>query len=638
MQTLCQIDKLLSSFEDELEQGRIQKAAQSVSEAHTLMESLAPGTDAGCDAKIFSAVREDLFRKLAHVKEKLDDMWRKAVVWHYGAKAGLQIASQVEAPDGRRDVALDEILGGMAVFGTLETRLQEFGKQALQVIFEQMCSENVVAPEISTNSKHTTMTLVAVAAARKAGKGKKKKAAADAVLCNDLYQRINKALSFFAENLGGGDNTAVLGACLWPALSTAVQKCISDHIPSKHNRTTARFDSVFEQTAAFEAGVVALGLVEATTVLTDYVEATGVARASSSRREEILEQAREILAPCSGDTYNMINTVEVQHETERGGLFQEDEDEESAAAAESGGLDLSQSIYRLPKCKISVPTQSLVDFAYRSLSEMSESDPDGAIVTFYGVRDTFDLFRAIVPTRNKASLAQYPQLCAIFHNDCFYIAHHLLTLGHQFRNMLPDSFVAAATFVDMVPVFQELGEKYFVEMLRSQRAQLRESVEGANGLGQTDDDARFAVVNAAITFALNRLDSGSKVWKGVLPDSIFERAMGGLLDSVMAAMVAEVLKLEDISAIEGDQLHHLLSRVTERAPGLFGMDASTLKEHCPNWGRFVQVMAVLEARLTEIEQMWLGKQIVLKIEELRHMIKALFSNNPNRARVLALLK
>jgi len=544
---------------------------------------------------------------------------------------------QVEAPDGRRDVALEEILGGMAVFGTLEAKLQEFGKQALQVIFEQMCSENVVAPEIATNSKHASMTLVAVAAARKAGKGKKKKAAADAVLCNDLYARITKALTFFTDNLGSGGNTAVLGAHLWPSLSAVVQQCISDHIPSKHKRQ-ARFDSVYEQTAAFEAGIVALGLVEASTVLTDYVEATGVARASSSRREEILEHAREILAPCSGDTYNMINTVEVEHQTERGGLFQEDEDEESAAAAETGGLDLSQSIYRLPRCKISVPTQSLVDFAYTSLSEMSEADPDGAIVTFYGVRDTFDLFRAIVPTRNKASLAQYPQLCAIFHNDCFYIAHHLLTLGHQFRKVLPESFVAAATFVDMVPVFQELGEKYFVEMLRSQRSQLRESVEGAKGLGQTDDDARFAVVNAAITFALNRLDSGSKVWKGVLPDSIFERAMGGLLDAVLAAMVAEVLKLEDISAIEGDQLHHLLNRVTERAPGLFGVDARTLKAHCPNWDRFVQVMAVLEARLTEIEQMWLGKQIVLKTEELRHMIKALFSNNPNRARVLALLK
>jgi hypothetical protein len=197
----------------------------------------------------------------------------------------------------------------------------------------------------------------------------------------------------------------------------------------------------------------------------------------------------------------------------------------------------------------------------------------------------------------------------------------------------------------MVPVFQELGENHFVEMLRSQRSLLRESIEAAKGLGQTDDDARFVLVNSAVTFSLNRLDSGSKVWKGVLPASIFERAMGGLLDSVMAAMVAEVLKLEDISAIEGDQLHHLLSRVTERAPALFGMaeggaaaDAATMKAHVPNWDRFVQVMAVLEARLTELEQMWTNRTIVLKTEELRHMIKALFSNNPNRARVLALLK
>jgi centromere/kinetochore protein ZW10 len=508
LQTLCSIDKLLSGFEDELEQGHIKAAAAAVSEAQGLLATLNPGAEAGCDPKIFTAVREDLFRKLAHVKEKLDDMWRKAIVWHQGAKPGLHILVQVEASDGRRDVALDEILGGMAVFGTLETRIEEFCKRALQVVFDPLCatsseSGKCMGPEIATSSKQAALTLVEVAVKKASSAGgkssKKKKEATDAVLCNDLYGRITKALAFITTHLKA-DTTELLGANLWPALALVIQKAISDHIPSKHT-LAAKFDSVLDQTSAFENEVVALGLISseaaAANVLVNFVEKTGVARASSSRREEILEAARDILAPCSGDNYNMINTVEVEHETERGGLFLNDEDEDPIAAA--GGLNLSESLYKLPKCKISVPTQSLVDFAYHALSEMSEADPDGAIVTFYGVRlggvrgrdvcilvgegavqlwkkehcdkillcvgfssshrlfmshfflsmiatgvlhvlqvrDMFDLFRAIVPTRNKASLAQYPQLCAIFHNDCFYIAHHLLTLGHQFRAALP---------------------------------------------------------------------------------------------------------------------------------------------------------------------------------------------------------
>lgn len=58
----------------------------------------------------------------------------------------------------------------------------------------------------------------------------------------------------------------------------------------------------------------------------------------------------------------------------------------------------------------------------------------------------------------RENLQKLPQLAAIHYNNCMYIAHHLLTLGHQFRyltsTVLSD---CGGTFVDMVPDFKKLG-------------------------------------------------------------------------------------------------------------------------------------------------------------------------------------
>lgn len=61
-----------------------------------------------------------------------------------------------------------------------------------------------------------------------------------------------------------------------------------------------------------------------------------------------------------------------------------------------------------------------------------------------------------------------PQLSALHHNNCMYIAHHLLTLGHQFRSKLPEPLnQSVASFVDLVPTIRHMGEKCFLEQLVS---------------------------------------------------------------------------------------------------------------------------------------------------------------------------
>ena len=71
-----------------------------------------------------------------------------------------------------------------------------------------------------------------------------------------------------------------------------------------------------------------------------------------------------------------------------------------------------------------------------------------------------------------------PQLSALHHNNCMYIAHHLLTLGHQFRPKLPEPLnQSVASFVDLVPTIRQMGEKCFLEQLVSMNNLISVSVE-----------------------------------------------------------------------------------------------------------------------------------------------------------------
>lgn len=65
----------------------------------------------------------------------------------------------------------------------------------------------------------------------------------------------------------------------------------------------------------------------------------------------------------------------------------------------------------------------------------------------------------LVSLSSRENLLKFPHLAAIQHNNCMYLAHHLLTLGHHFKAHLPQPHSEGiATFVDMVPGFRRLGK------------------------------------------------------------------------------------------------------------------------------------------------------------------------------------
>jgi len=75
-----------------------------------------------------------------------------------------------------------------------------------------------------------------------------------------------------------------------------------------------------------------------------------------------------------------------------------------------------------------------------------------------------------------------PCVCsvAIHHNDCMYVAHHLMLLGHQLNTQLPPS-LTPVTFVDLVPVLRRSGTQCFMQQMSVQKTQLIQSLNTAHG-------------------------------------------------------------------------------------------------------------------------------------------------------------
>lgn len=67
------------------------------------------------------------------------------------------------------------------------------------------------------------------------------------------------------------------------------------------------------------------------------------------------------------------------------------------------------------------------------------------------------LRRQVIPVQHANALSGVPRIAAVFQNDCLYVAHHMVTLGHEFRQGLPPPANETATMIDTVPLFRELA-------------------------------------------------------------------------------------------------------------------------------------------------------------------------------------
>ncbi|KAK3591551.1 hypothetical protein CHS0354_041595 [Potamilus streckersoni] len=596
------------------------------------------------ELQIMLAIRTECHVQKEKLLFDLGDRWKELVQWNIqedGTKNDAIHKIELKLfKTGVNSKVVENIISGMNKLDILNEKLKRFGEQLLDHMLRPMITRADCKNQVSVTEQAKVFSI-----------SYKNCSNPSPPSPPDMFSRLYQSLLLLQENLfcvkiDDGEETLLerLGEIVaGELLEMTVKECLIPAIPTS-TKELEKFGEVIQLTKDTHKELLELHFIkDSNTTLLDYVQNVNVLFANK-KCQGILEEARKLM------TSEIHNTMLVTNDKPLGDLppiMHVHTNKKAKKLELAPEVQLSPNTFRLPTCLISTCVQQLMTMAYETLQEASESSPQCAVQMYYAIRNMFELFCCVFPTYHKQSLEKLPQLSALHYNNCMFISHHLMTLGHQFSKKLPQNI--STTFVDLVPKIRRLGAESFLQQLAQQKAQLLEYLQAASGFQSVSEEERFIVADKSIKQVLHQLQHLKNVWQEVLPSTNFRKAMGTLLNAIIAELTDSVVSLEDISADDAKHLSGLVSRITANAQELMQIEGGEsinvsveLQRNVSKWNRFKELDLVLNANLLEISDRWSAGKGPLAVEftatEVKQLIRALFQNTERRANVLAKIK
>ncbi|XP_028277348.1 centromere/kinetochore protein zw10 homolog [Parambassis ranga] len=659
LQHLKEFHDAMEEFSKALPEKKYVDAANHLEKARESVDSLKGWKTS--QLPLLSALSSELTVQRENLIYHLGDEWKRLVVWKLPSskepagqkcflKVELNLSNASSKGDGPKPAALlCCVLQALAIQGDLQHKMKLFSQVLLKNMLKPLVMYASLSVRVSEQpGEGTTLALQCLEESNE-----------ERSTPSQVYSKLLLVLTTLHSHLldvsiGDKRLSAILGELIWEELSQCItHECLVYSIPTNNNQLE-KYSTVIKETEEFEKSLKEMEYLQGdSTDLLKYARDVNCHFASKKCRDVIVA-ARKLM------TSKMHNTVKITPDSKlrlpklpapssEVKLKQETTKEEVTM---ENSKQLSAWSLRLPACRISESVQQLMELALNTLCEAVGSSTQCTLQLFFTVRNIFQLFYDVVPTYHKENLLKFPHLAAIQHNNCMYLAHHLLTLGHHFRAHLPQPLSeGVATFVDMVPGFRKLGAQCFLTQLNVQRAELLERLSTAQNFCNLDDEDNYIAASKAVRQVIHQLKQLGTVWQDVLPVSIYCKAMGNLLNTAISEIIAKIMMLEDISSEDGEHLHTLCQSIIEEGPLVFIPLAEENKnkkyqEEVPlyvkKWGTFKELVIVLRANLQEIVDRWADGKGPLAVEfsssEVKSLIRALFQNTERRAVALTKIK
>uniref|UniRef100_A0A674ID94 Centromere/kinetochore protein zw10 homolog n=1 Tax=Terrapene triunguis TaxID=2587831 RepID=A0A674ID94_9SAUR len=642
---LFQFDRAIKDYSTALLEKKYVAAARHLEKARSSLKMLE--SRKGFELKVLKALGTELTVQTQNMLYHLGEEWRQMVLWKLPPSKEISSAETVMQTELHlRTMPLKEdqiagppvasVLQAFAVLGELHTRLKLFGQLLLKYILKPLISYPSLRPLLE--EQPDTVILHFESAEPNLEHPSPMEVFGKITLVLEVLHK--HLLNVSLDECGENDKDSrvglaeMLGDMVWEEVSGClIQECLVYSIPANSSKLE-QYVEVIKSTEEFEKSLKNMGFLKGdATDLLKYARNVN-SHFANKKCQDVIVAARKLMTseihntvkitpdssvaipklpdPGAGDNLKMQKASKILH-NELINLENE--------------TKLSQQTFSLPTCHISVSVEKLMELAYHTLVEATTST-------------------------DQENLQKLPQLAAIHHNNCMYIAHHLLTLGHQFRYCLTNIlYDGAATFVDLVPGFRRLGLECFLAQMRVQKGELLERLSSARNFSNMDNEENYSAAKKAARQVLHQLKRLGKVWQDVLPVNIYCKAMGTLLNTALSEIINRITALEDISAEDADRLHSLCRIMLEEGPLVFTplLEENKNKKYqeevpvyVQKWMMFKELMIILQANLQEIVDRWADGKGPLAAEfsptEVKSLIRALFQNTERRAAALAKIK
>ena len=619
-------------------------------------ESLAAIGKSGCEAKVYRSLKSELAQVTSELSLSLQEEWRKYVQWsprilpeNPNVDALQSVELRVVLPSAQSNSNLDEVIVAMrslVASHVWDQKVDAFGRKLLKFVLNPLVVNNCGLKASGVQEKGAVLLKLVKADDPATLRESISRVFSSLVLVFNVVRQVvpEAHRKSWMPGVGGvvGEEVAEL----------IIAHCLSNAIP-KSFEELQHYGEVESQAKEFESNMAALSLVEEEYFhrLSDYTKNVNVHFAAQIG-QDLLEKARNILkkpihntVPSSTDT----GPLEKLADLKIGGAEEKESGGETPVikgpklTSKQGKEDeLSQLTFRFPLCSISESVQEYLQLLYDTLKDCcGASSPSMAVQLYCSARSMVDLFCAVLPSYHQSSITNLPRVAAVQHNNCMYLAHHLITLGHQFHANLPAPLNSeVTTFIDQVPIVRRLGEDCFLAEMRKQRDCILECLKPFGRLDGVAEDAHSQLVRKGVQQALLQVKTLSKVYGEVLPQEVHHKAVGALMNVLIGEVIRGVIALEDIKADDAKELHLIMNLIIDRTPlSLSFASEEDIPVYCSDWERLKELAVIMDASLQDIVDSWgSGKGSLAQhfsAVELRGLIKAIFRNTERRAAALA---
>ncbi|XP_023823816.1 centromere/kinetochore protein zw10 homolog isoform X4 [Salvelinus sp. IW2-2015] len=616
----------------------------------------------GSELPLLRALTSELTVQRENLIYHLRDEWKRLAVWKLppskeptGMKSFLKTELQL-TPGGTKEPQqsppplLSCVLQALTIQGELQHKIKLFSQVLLKYLLKPLITYPSLNVEVSEQQGEGTLLALQFA-----------ETPDEHTSPSQVYTKVLMVLKTLHTHLldvsvGERKVSVILGDLVWQEMSHCIiHECLLYSIPT-NSCQLEQYSAVIKETEEFEKSLKEMQYLRGdSTELLKYAQDVNC-HFASKKCKDVIVAARKLM------TSEMHNTVKITPDSKlsvpmlpspgSGDIKGKQGAKKLEAFRLENEKQLGARTLCLPVCRISESVQQLMELALHTLSEAVGSSSQCATQLFFTVRNIFQLFYDVVPTYHKENLLKFPHLAAIQHNNCMYIAHHLLTLGYQFSPRLPDPLSeGAATFVDLVPGFRKLGAHCFLAHLNVQRTEMLERLSTARNFSNLDDEDNYSAASKAVRQVIHQLKRLGTVWQDVLPVNIYCKAMGILLNTAISELIAKIMMLEDISTEDGEHLQILCQTIIEEGPLVFiplpeENKNKKYQEEVPiyvkKWITFKELVIVLRANLQEIVDRWAEGKEPLALEfsssDMKSLIRALFQNTERRAVALTKIK
>jgi centromere/kinetochore protein ZW10 len=301
-------------------------------------------------------------------------------------------------------------------------------------------------------------------------------------------------------------------------------------------------------------------------------------------------------------------------------------------------------LFQFSKCKISKSIYDLGELLINTVEAAATAEQDfaaGRLLTT--AHNIVKLFLMGAEKQHHETITSVPMFGALFYNACYYLCHLIMMVSLRLQPRISKQWPVLIKECNFTPYFAELRQQA-AEALEQHLLQARRQISTLIGVDDvflnlgspTDRKECRRIVDGCI----RQIQQIASVWKDVLTDAVYVRAIGSLVSYTLSAFTKMVLNKEDITETDAKEIEKefvILLKAFEDLMKVKGQQ--TIQAFCESdYHKTKEIIFCLRESLLNISDRWCeGKGPLahwLKADQVKRLIRALFQNTDRRAHVL----